>query len=697
MTRALALGVALCVGCSDDDAAPRDRAETQCAEASQRSGELECLHRIENDADWHSVSIAMMAVDQVRSAKYMLPVRANARLRPLLLNGARHGLHYDFMVEAFPELFPGLTAKQYLALLFDPSQREYLVGTVTEYRVPDAGTRFGFTISGDASTSGSINCDDVRAAYAELLLRLPTNELAAVPSSREQLEFFGDCQVPLLDPTDLEYEVYHRAAAFGTVRRLRGQQLPDKVASAEIGFQDILVLDQVPSDVETIVSAVVTGSRQAPLSHVAVRSAARGTPNCYLKDAYAYFEAWQDQPVRLECAAQGLLVRSASSEEAEAYWNELKPAPVAIPEPDRDFSELTSLDALELTSAEERALGVARFGAKGRNLAWLRQNLPVELTPQGFLIPVSHYYEFIETSSWTVDLGGAATQHSFAETLDYWHADPAFRSDTAARRLKLAELQAAFEAAPCSSALLELVGQKLVETLGSPEVTARFRSSSNAEDGALFNGAGLYDSFSGCMADDLDADTVGPSVCDPGQANERGVCRALTRVWASLWNPKAYDERAFYGIDPSLVAMGVLVNERSEAELANLVAFSGNPTASSDTRYLVNAQFDELPVVSPQPGVWPEQVLLSLEAGAVTAIERILPSSLALPDEQVISDSDLMILGRELSRLAELYPFDTEPLQGHSFLLDTEWKVMPDGSLRIKQVRPFVLPPGSVR
>jgi hypothetical protein len=161
-------------------------------------------------------------------------------------------------------------------------------------------------------------------------------------------------------------------------------------------------------------------------------------------------------------------------------------------------------------------------------------------------------------------------------------------------------------------------------------------------------------------------------------------------VWASLWNPKAFDERAFYGIPVSRVAMGVLVNERSDAELANMVAFSGNPLARSDKRYLVNAQIDELPVVSPEPGMWPEQDLLTLEAGSVTAIERALGSS-QLPDgNHVLDDAQLEQLGQLLATIAAAYPIDVPAPDGHTFLIDTEWKLMPDHTLRVKQVRPFL-------
>lgn len=121
-----------------------------------------------------------------------------------------------------------------------------------------------------------------------------------------------------------------------------------------------------------------------------------------------------------------------------------------------------------------------------------------------------------------------------------------------------------------------------------------------------------------------------------------------------------------------------------------MVVFSGNPSSARDDRYLVNAQIDELPVVSPAPGVWPEQSLLTLQGGQVSRIERVSGSSELPASAVVLSDEQLKQLGAELARLAERYPHDVEPPVGRSFLLDTEWKVMPDGALRIKQIRPFL-------
>src|SRR5262249_47553000 len=102
----------------------------------------------------------------------------------------------------------------------------------------------------------------------------------------------------------------------------------------------------------------------------------------------------------------------------------------------------------------------------------------------------------------------------------------------------------------------------------------RFRSSTNVEDSEQFTGAGLYDSYSGCLEDDLDNANVGPSHCDPTEKNERGVFRAIQKAYASFYNDNAYIERLRHRIDESTVGMALLVHHSApdDTELANGVA-----------------------------------------------------------------------------------------------------------------------------
>ena len=54
------------------------------------------------------------------------------------------------------------------------------------------------------------------------------------------------------------------------------------------------------------------------------------------------------------------------------------------------------------------------------------------------------------------------------------------------------------------------------------------------------------------------------------------MARALKVVWASLWNFRAYEERAFFGGAAGRSStMGVLVSRAFTDELANGVAFTG--------------------------------------------------------------------------------------------------------------------------
>src|SRR6185295_6835098 len=132
-------------------------------------------------------------------------------------------------------------------------------------------------------------------------------------------------------------------------------------------------------------------------------------------------------------------------------------------------------------------------------------------------------------------------------------------------------------------------------------------SSSNTEDVLDFNGAGLYSSTSVCLADEQDSDTKGPSLCDANDAKEHGVARGLRTVWASLWNFRGYEEREYYQIPHSHARMAVLVSEGFPDELANGVAFTGNPAVRGDRRFVINAQYGDTAVVFTDPGVVAEK------------------------------------------------------------------------------------------
>jgi hypothetical protein len=645
-----------------------------------------CLHRIETRDQWELVAAPAGVVDQDRTVSYMVPVDDQQVLPTLFVNTNRYPLHYDFLLEAFPDWFSGMTWDQYVAMIIDPAARRYFGGDVAEYIEPDGSRRFGFTVWDDpAVPSSTITEAQAEQVWRALQPRFLLGDLMFVPNSSNQRDAVESWDPPFPvrgSDSGPAYEAYTQGVGYGTVRFLALSDLAAATEAASFGWQDIVVLDEAPFDLERIVSGSVTGTRQGALSHINVRAAARGTPNCYIEAPWEALQAWEGQLVRFECGADDWSIAAATTEEAQAWWDALRPDPVTISAPDLSVDTPVEVHAVPTDTVEERDVALARYGAKGANLATLYQRIDSSWQLDALVVPFSWYDEFMRSNSWDVD-GETLT---FAETLDRWLADDTFLSDGAVRAERLDALRAAMLEAPVDPERVAELSTAIDANFGSGTMV-RLRSSSNAEDGLEFSGAGLYDSASACVADEYDADEDGPSLCDPDKGREHTVSDALRTVWASLWHVGAWEERAWYGIDPSLVAMAVLVDTQSEDEQANIVAFTGNPSADDD-RWLVEAQLGDLDVVSAEPGVFPEQELLTVADGEVTGIDRVNTSSET--DAAILSDARLDELGGLLWEVQDVFPIDDPVPEGGTLMLDTECKVLSDGRLIIKQVRPFL-------
>ncbi len=667
-------------GAGPDDSSPPDDSGTPvpgpCDDAEALLGYRACVHDVPDDDTLEGITVPAGLVDQLRVGKYMVPATAEAELPTLFLDVNAFGLHYDFMVQAFPDLFAGLTIEQYTEMTLHPATREYYAGTYSIY-MDDTGFFYGFTVWDDPQDETStVTEDQVAAVYTELTAHFGVGPLEWVPNTAAQgdaAETWGDTVFPIHGLAAVTYEVYNQGDAYGTLRLYSLADLAEASEDADFGYQNILAIDEAPTDLDYVVSGIITGSRQGALSHLAVRSASRGTPNCYIADPLEVLASWEGQLVHFECGPTSYSIEPATAEEAEAWWETIRPDPVDVCAPQLAPTSLPSLLELDTSTTAARDAGKCTYGTKGTNLATLYQ-LPIDPQYQldGFVIPMHYYAQFMAENTWTVDLGSGAGTYTFQETIDAWHADKTFLSDAEERATRLDGLRTAMGDATVDPLVLEAVGDRIVEIFGNDTTMVRFRSSSNAEDSIGFTGAGLYESESACVADTRDADQDGPSHCDAEREIEETVEDALKDVWKSLWNVRAWEERDWYGIDHTSVAMGILCDTRSADEQANIVAFSGNIAAPDDDRYLVEAQEGELDVVSTEPGVYPETTLLTLAGGEVEDIERVAASTEA---EIVLTDDELEHLGSVFYDIAQSFPIDDEVPAGHDLLWDTEWKI----------------------
>lgn len=679
------------IGCSKPHDSDEFVAEPDCAEAEARLGYRACVANIPDEETFTGVTVQAVTVDQLRTGKYLVPATSDAALPPVFLDVNAFPLHYDFLVQGFPDDFTGLTTDQYEDLILHPETRKFYAGTVSLY-IDGDGFFYGFTVWDDpADPTSTVTVDDVTSAWNQLKDRFEIGTLEWVPNSSAQVTAsaaWTDTPFPMHAAADVDYEGYTLGEGIGYLRLYDIDGFVEASNAATYGYQDIVVVDEAPEDIYRVVSGIVTGSRQGTLSHLNVRSAARGTPNCYIKDPLTTLAAWKDKLVEFHCDADGYEITDATTEQADAWWTSIRPAPVEICDANVTDLSMPGLLEIDTSDAAVRHDNLCQYGAKASNLSVLYQRIPEDLQIEGFMVPFGFYKQFMDTGLWLTDLGSGRQAYTFTETVEAWHADPEFLTDATVRTQKLEQLRSAILETPVPQEILDAIGARIRDVYGTDTIGVRFRSSSNAEDGLDFSGAGLYESRTACLADDLDDDNLGPSLCDPDKDEERTLADALRWVWASTWKMSAWDERDWYGIDHTKVAMGMLADTRSKGEQANIVAFSGNPTTPGDDRYLINAQCCELEVVIPEPGIYPEKVLLTVEEdGSVTKIERISASSEA---DLVLTDLELAELGEAFEMVGDVYPMDEVVPDGHEVLWDTEWKVLEDGRLIIKQIRPWL-------
>src|SRR5690606_18115244 len=122
------------------------------------------------------------------------------------------------------------------------------------------------------------------------------------------------------------------------------------------------------------------------------------------RGAYELLASWEGQLVRMECKAGSLTIQTATLAQAEAWWDELRPEAVVVPQPDLVWTEFVGLHDAPSASAEQRASNITRFGNKGSNLATLYQRIPQPLQLTGFLVPFAYYNDFMQQHGFDIAL-----------------------------------------------------------------------------------------------------------------------------------------------------------------------------------------------------------------------------------------------------------------------------------------------------
>jgi Pyruvate phosphate dikinase, AMP/ATP-binding domain/Lamin Tail Domain len=511
--------------------------------------------------------------------------------------------------------------------------------------------------------SDTITAAQMRRAFFAIAARLPDAATWSIRAQGErQVRALKEIEgtVPIVDGAapfrGVSFQALTPGIGFGVLKFIPANEL----AHARLGLDVIAVTDDVPNDVP-LLGGLVTEAFQTPLSHVAILTRNRGTPNMALVNARndARLGGLFDKLVRIEVGGGGFSVRAASTAEAQAFWDKRRPqGPPLVPRLDRSLRGLVDLRARSLAD-------LPALGAKSAQMAELFRVSaidpvcagPIPTPKEAYGVPLVHGLEHFAAS------GAAAI-------LAQGQARADFATDRSVRTTVLTEVRAAIQSHSPDPALVSAIETMAARAFGNRRF--RLRSSSNTEDLTTFSGAGLYTSVSAALGDP-----------------ERTVADGLRAVWASLWDERAYEERALANIDQSQVAMGVLIHEAyNGVERANGVVMSRDlhdPIRASVVT--INAQAGEASVTNPAPGVTSEEVTYSWWKTP----PDIARSRSSLIPGPVLTPGEMARIACTIRAIDTHFRERLDPTHANRwFTMESEWKLVgPERALIVKQARPY--------
>lgn len=680
-------------------------------------GELTHLARLESEADFAALA------GEGKELKYLTRVDGREPVvaeECLFQNTARFPYHLMFLRSAFPALAT-LDFDVYVSWVLRASTRRFWGGGLRYYQQithPVGGAPGIYTYSAyqESGAGEALTLEQLVEIDRRLKACAPfaASRLVFAPESKQQadhvrtlLEGLRTADVAVRFPEELiqrEYEVYSAAEGYGYLHVVE----EGAALGPEYGPRDVVVVSSAPSDI-AVVAGLVTALPQNLHSHVNLRLREKSIPNAMLASAYsdARIATLRNQLVHVVAGEAGITLESARLEDAARFWDAHRPSVGDL----RSNLTVTTLEGLE-TLAHDDAVA---YGTKAANLGELHAILPAANRVEGFAIPFAAYRDYVRQNGFDAEIAALL-------------ADPRVRTDRAHRAAALDVLRGSLRRGTIDPTFFAALTARLRALLGPGADTTyvRFRSSTNAEDLEGLSGAGLYDSCSGCLADDLDADELGPSHClsavyrahleaelgrrrtelaehpdrpwllemvedlEGDLADEKPVADALRKVWRSLWNLEAFEEREYYGLPHEQVFMGVAVQATFIMEQQEAVVVTNLKLDDGDPVYRVISQLGEVGVVRPvDPTAVAEHVTFRRGTMGVHDVRTIVASSLAPSGTRLWSDAEIVTLGTLLFAIQDRFSSDVYP-SIRPLQLDLEVELTHDRRIVIKQARPYV-------
>ncbi len=604
-----------------------------------------------------------------------------------------HKLHYAYAT-TYLEPFLNVSATEYDRLTLDSATQIAVIGTVLYD--PDTG-EYGIELAGldpypretvrdllELVDSSIDKPESARGFY------FPTLEQKAI--AQQEAAYFELHSLPVSSIQRwLEGEnVYAQGWGIGRLRWIPSEYIDLAFQCGDLTHDDILFTDVVPAELPYL-QGIISLSPATPNSHVAILAGHYGVPFIYVPDSNmvdALYAAVDHEillrvvdPIDQYDYREWIKITYTSDLDAtlKTELQQLKQAP-ALDLPEKESLGRTSIEVDSLTPAD-----INTAGGKAAHFGFLRRVIPDHSPTPALAFTFDLWDDFQQQI--------LPTGETLAQAIEARLGHYVYPAEIAALSHDLAEVRDLItDSADFSTAQRSEILEAL--SVFDSERRIRFRSSTNVEDTDVFVGAGLYDSYSGCLQDDLDNDDRGPCHCDPNQDKERGALRAIKKVYASFYNDNAFIERLRHQVDESTVGMAILAHYSfpDETELANGVA-TASFSCEGDRRHLevsMVTQQGATSVTNPSGDAIAEVVELESNWSSSetrTTLRMTQRSNLLQPgQENVLSwEEEYRAFNQMFCDLADAYhayyPDKT------AFTLDFEYKKTDPNELIIKQIR----------
>ncbi|HEX8650527.1 MAG TPA: PEP/pyruvate-binding domain-containing protein [Pyrinomonadaceae bacterium] len=553
----------------------------------------------------------------------------------------RYAFHKDFVNGTYLSLERG---EEFFQNNYLKPNRRFILGTIA-YQTPIKRWTFEFW-EGDLIPAEQIKLtyDAINKSFFEAVAFKP-NSLRQDEASAgiEGMRRVSQSEIA----REQEYQPLNVARGVGRIHIV--EKLDEHV---EIGYNEILVLNEVPVQLPPV-AGIITTKPSTPLSHINLLAKSWGVPNAYIKNAQELFRALDGRWIVLETKRDTYSIKPADNKVLDEYQKRIT-ARTDLMTPRFDLSVKTMARL-----SEQTAKAVTSYGAKSANLGEvMKARLKGIVVPEGFTIPFYYYDQFIKENK---------LEEQIIEMLE----DQRFVHDPAYRRERLSAMRERITQGQVNEQLrAEVLRRANAEFAGKGLFV---RSSTNSEDLPNFNGAGLYTTI-------------------PNVKGNKELIEAIKAVWASVWNFEAYEARERAGIIHTKVFMAVLIQEGINSESSG-VMITTDPFNRDDQDAIYISAKRGLGIKVVEGKKIAEQIIFRPKADAVQVLTRSEEDSLLTFDERggvreipitgeraVLKDEVVRNLVRAAQEVERL--FNGRPQ-------DIEWAYM-RGQIYILQSRPFI-------